>query len=116
MDKIIVTGCCGFIGSHLAEALLERGDQIIGVDNMNDYYNVNQKETNLAILKKYDKFTFLKENVIDTKVITRYSPDIVVHLAAMAGVRYSMNNPTIYIRNNVEGITNLLEQVRKLEN
>jgi len=108
--KILVTGCCGFIGSHLCEKLLNEKYIIFGIDNINDYYKVSIKQKNLDILKKYDNFTFYKESIVNTNIVQKTQPTIIVHLAAMAGVRYSLENPCLYIKNNVEGQTNLLEQ------
>ena len=109
--KILVTGCCGFIGSHLCQRLLTTTNyQIIGIDNMNDYYDQKQKKDNLNLLTIYRNFIYFKEDVITTKIVSIQKPDIVIHLAAMAGVRYSHQNPSLYIRNNIEGHTNLILQ------
>ncbi|AYV84288.1 MAG: hypothetical protein Hyperionvirus21_22 [Hyperionvirus sp.] len=113
--KILVSGCAGFIGSHLCEKLLSRGDKVIGVDIVNDYYDVRQKEVNLEILGEYEGFIFLKENIVDTKAIEIYRPEIVCHLASMAGVRYSIENPMIYCETNIKGQINLLEQCVKCD-
>lgn len=110
MTKILVTGCCGFIGSHLCEKLLENGETVHGVDIMNDYYDIKQKEMNLSILNKYNNFHFYKDDIVTTNLINEIKPEIVVHLAAMAGVRYSIENPELYVRTNVEGQVNLLRQ------
>jgi UDP-glucuronate 4-epimerase len=108
---ILVTGCAGFIGSHLCEKLLKDTNiVVIGLDNINDYYDINQKLDNLYILKKYTNFIFEQQDIINTNIINEKKPDIVIHLAALAGVRNSINNPTSYIRNNIEGHTNLIEQ------
>lgn len=111
--KILITGCCGFIGSHLSEKLLKLNHNIIGIDNLNNYYDTNIKLKNLEILKIYQNFSFYKEDIINTQIITKLKPEIVINLAAMAGVRYSLENPKLYIKNNVEGQTNLLEQAAK---
>ena len=108
--KILVTGCAGFIGSHLSERLLQEGYEVFGIDNLNDYYDVNQKEENLKILSKYNKFNFKKDDIISTNIINDIKPDKVCHLAAMAGVRNSIDNPSQYVKTNIEGFINLLEQ------
>jgi len=108
--KILVTGCCGFIGSHLSEKLLSEEHEVLGIDNMNDYYDVKYKYKNLDALEKYDKFTFKKEDIRDTRIIDEWKPDIVCHLASMAGVRYSIKNPKLYFDVNVNGFINILEQ------
>lgn len=108
--KILVTGCAGFIGSHLCEKLCINKYQVLGIDNINDYYDQKQKENNLKILRNYNNFTFKKDDILCTNMISQYKPDVVVHLAAMAGVRYSIENPTLYVKTNVEGQVNLLQQ------
>lgn len=108
--KILVTGCAGFIGSHLCEKLCQRNDEVIGIDNLNDYYNISQKNINLSILKKYKNFTFFKDDLIYTKIIRQNNFDCVVNIGAMAGVRNSLDNPETYIRNNIEGQTHLLKE------
>ena len=108
--KILVTGCAGFIGSHLSEKLLQEGYEVFGIDNLNNYYDVNQKLENLKILSKYDNFNFKKDDIISTNIINDIKPDKVCHLAAMAGVRNSIDNPSQYIKTNIEGFINLLEQ------
>jgi len=110
--KILVTGCAGFIGSHLCERLLQDNHNIIGIDNLNNYYDVNLKNKNLDILYKYKTFSFYKKEVCDIKMID-YTPDKVVHLASMAGVRYSINNPKLYIKSNIEGFVNILDECQK---
>jgi UDP-glucuronate 4-epimerase len=113
--KILVTGCAGFIGSHLCEKLLNKNNIIIGIDNLNDYYSIEQKKRNLNILKAYENFIFLQENVINTQAIANYKPEKIVHLSAMAGVRFSIENPILYCKNNIEAIINLLEQNKLLK-
>lgn len=112
MTKILVTGCAGFIGSHLCEFLLKRGDTVLGIDNINDYYDVSQKMQNLEILEKYSNFEFRKEDICTTQVITRWKPDKICHLASMAGVRYSIEHPKLYVKVNIEGFIHILEEAR----
>lgn len=114
--RILITGTAGFIGSTLANQLLERGDEIIGVDNVNDYYDVSLKEARLERLKAYDKFTEVRIGIEDREalyeVFETYKPQKVVNLAAQAGVRYSLENPHAYIDANIVGFTNILEGCR----
>ena len=112
--NILVTGCAGFIGSHTCERLLKEGNKILGIDNMNDYYDVSRKEKNIELLKKYEKFTFKKEDIRTTNIIEEWKPDKICHLASMAGVRYSIENPKIYVDVNINGFINILEQARKI--
>ena len=116
--KIFITGVAGFIGSNLAKRLLKENDsiKIIGIDNMNDYYDVRLKEYRLAELLKNDNFTFVKGSIADKLLINQifndYEPDVVVNLAAQAGVRYSITNPDAYIESNMIGFYNILEACR----
>lgn len=114
--KILVTGTAGFIGSHLAHRLLDRGDEVIGVDNVNDYYDVNLKEARLARLLDKPGFTEVREDVANREAMEalfqKHKPERVVHLAAQAGVRYSLENPHAYIDANLVGFTNILEGCR----
>lgn len=111
-----VTGAAGFIGFHLSRSLLEQGARVIGLDNMNDYYEVSLKEDRLAILQQYEKFTFFKGDLSDKRdvfqVFQEYHPQIVVNLAAQAGVRYSIDNPDAYMQSNMIGFFNVLEGCR----
>ncbi len=112
----LVTGAAGFIGFFLSKRLLEQGCRVIGLDNINDYYDVGLKHHRLDQLKPFEKFTFIRGDVSDKKTVTdcfeACRPDIVVHLAAQAGVRYSMENPDAYIQSNVVGFFNILEGCR----
>ena len=114
--RILVTGTAGFIGAALAVELLERGDEVVGVDNVNDYYDTALKEARLDRLKKYDRFTEIRISIEDreamAKVFEEYKPQKVVNLAAQAGVRYSLENPLAYIDSNLLGFTNVLEGCR----
>lgn len=114
--KILITGAAGFIGYHLADRLLKEGFTVFGVDNLNDYYDVRLKELRLSELKKYEKFKFEKLDISEKKEVKRIfsenEPDIVVNLAAQAGVRYSIENPDAYIESNIIGFYNILEVCR----
>ena len=111
-----ITGAAGFIGFYLSKRLLEAGAKVIGLDNMNDYYEVSLKEERLRILNESDGFTFIKGDLADKEAIMdifkEYQPDIVVNLAAQAGVRYSIDNPEAYIQSNLVGFFNILEGCR----
>ncbi len=117
--KVLITGTAGFIGSNLSHKLIARGDEVIGVDNLNDYYDVNLKLARLDRLKKLSGFTEVKCNLEDRDLINKafeeYKPDRVVNLAAQAGVRYSLENPHAYIDSNIVGFTNILEACRHNE-
>lgn len=110
--KYLVTGCAGFIGSHLCEKLLKENNEVVGVDIIDDYYDVTIKEKNINILKSYNNFIFLKEDIRYTNSINIHKPDKVCHLASMAGVRYSIENPLVYTDVNVSGFVNILEQCK----
>lgn len=114
--KILVTGGAGFIGFHLSKRLLEGGFEVIGYDNINDYYDVNLKYARLEILKQFDNYTFIKGDLADKDKVfalfAEYKPDIVVNLGAQAGVRYSISNPDVYIESNIIGFFNILEACR----
>lgn len=114
--KILVTGAAGFIGSALSERLLARGDEVIGLDNLNDYYDVSLKEARLARLQGQPNFTFIKAGLEDREAVNElfrtHQPQRVVNLAAQAGVRYSLENPLAYIDANIVGFTNILEGCR----
>lgn len=116
MKKILVTGAAGFIGFHLSKALLSRGDKVIGLDNLNDYYDVNLKLARLEQLKPHEQFSFHKMDLCDNEAMAdlfaKEQFDVVVNLAAQAGVRYSLENPHSYISANVTGFLNILEGCR----
>ena len=118
MKTYFITGVAGFIGSNLAKKILKENNdiQIIGLDNMNDYYDVKLKEYRLNELKQYDNFEFIKGNLADKETVENifkeYKPEIVVNLAAQAGVRYSITNPDAYIESNLIGFYNILECCR----
>ena len=118
MKKILVTGAAGFIGSNLVKKLCEASTdhQVVGIDNMNDYYDVRLKEERLKDLEQYYNFTFVKGTIADkaliNEIFTTYQPQIVVNLAAQAGVRYSITNPDAYIEANLIGFYNILEACR----
>ena len=114
--KVLVTGAAGFIGSTLSHRLLERGDEVIGYDNVNDYYDVNLKYARLDRLRSHEKFTFVKASLEDREtldeVFRKHQPHRVVNLAAQAGVRYSIENPRAYVDSNIQGFMNILEGCR----
>lgn len=114
--KVLITGAAGFIGFHLAKRLLDLGTTVLGLDNLNDYYDVSLKESRLRILKDYPCFTFVKGDLADADTVNKqfkmFQPDIVVNLAAQAGVRYSIDHPRSYIDSNIIGFFNILEACR----
>ena len=113
---ILITGAAGFIGFHLARLLLSQNIPVIGFDNINDYYDINLKHSRLEILNKCENFTFIKGDIADAyeleNLFKQHEPQIVVNLAAQAGVRYSIENPQIYINSNIQGFLNILENCR----
>ena len=116
-DKVyLVTGAAGFIGYFLSRRLLEQGCKVIGIDNLNDYYDVNLKNARLDNLKPFEKFIFVKGDISDKELVIdifgRFRPNIAVNLAAQAGVRYSVENPDAYIKSNITGFFNILEACR----
>ncbi len=114
--KILVTGAAGFIGFHISKYLCERGDEVIGIDNLNNYYDVSLKKARLELLKPYSNFSFLKIDIAERSAIgslfEQHSFERVIHLAAQAGVRYSIENPFAYAESNLTGFLNILEGCR----
>lgn len=112
----LITGGAGFIGFYLSKSLLEKGAKVIGIDNLNDYYEVSLKENRLQILKEFPGYHFVKGDISDKETVFRVfresTPQIVVNLAAQAGVRYSIDNPDAYIQSNVVGFFHILEACR----
>ena len=112
----LITGGAGFIGFHLSKSLLEKGAEVIGFDNLNDYYDVSLKEDRLAILKQYEHYTFIKGDLSDKgdvfRLFQEYHPQIVVNLGAQAGVRNSIDNPDAYMQSNMMGFFHILEGCR----
>ncbi len=119
--KILVTGAAGFIGFHICKRLVLNGDEVIGFDNLNSYYDTNLKKARLNILKKYKKnWKFIKldiekEEYKIKEIFDKFRPNIVIHLAAQAGVRYSLENPKAYIKANLNGFYNIIEYSRLFE-
>ena len=114
--KILVTGTAGFIGSHLAQRLLERGDEVVGIDNLNDYYDVTLKQARLARFIDHPRYTHITADLADRAAIdaafATHKPQRVVNLAAQAGVRYAAQNPHVYVSSNVTGFLHVLEGCR----
>ena len=117
--KIFITGSSGFIGFHVTKKYLEKGLKVHGLDSMNSYYDVNLKRSRLKILNKYKNFSFTKGNINNYKVLSKsilkFKPSIIIHLAAQAGVRYSIKNPKVYMDSNIVGSYNILEIAKKLK-
>ncbi|NNF67792.1 MAG: SDR family NAD(P)-dependent oxidoreductase, partial [Gammaproteobacteria bacterium] len=115
--KILVTGAAGFIGMFVAERLLARGDSVIGIDNLNDYYDVSLKQSRLDRLLTQTNFEFIKVDIADRDsmkaVFKKQHFDVVIHLAAQAGVRHSIDHPELYIDSNLTGFANILEGCRQ---
>lgn len=119
MTRVLITGTAGFIGFHLSRLLLKEGFSVFGFDAMTDYYDVNLKKGRNSVLLQSEKFTFqegyLEEGTTFVDAATNYQPDIIVHLAAQAGVRYSLENPRAYIDSNIVGTFNVMEAARLLK-
>ena len=115
--KILITGSSGFIGFHLSKLFLSKGHKVYGIDSMNSYYNVKLKRKRLNILKKYENFSFTKINIENEKklniIFKKFRPKVVVHLAAQAGVRYSIRKPRVYLGSNINGSFNIIEASHK---
>jgi len=112
MKTILITGVAGFIGFHVAKKLIETGNKVIGIDDLNDYYDVSLKENRLNTLRKHENFKFYKED-ISNEINIEENIDIICHLAAQAGVRYSIDNPSIYEKSNNLGTLRIFEYARK---
>ena len=116
MTRFLVTGAAGFIGYHTAERLLARGDRVLGLDNLNAYYDPTLKAARLERLRRHDGFSFVKLDLADRagmeRMFAEERPEVVIHLAAQAGVRYSITNPHAYVDSNLVGFTNILEGCR----
>src|SRR6056300_1469897 len=116
--KILITGSSGFIGFHLSKLLLEKGNNVLGIYSMNNYYNVSLKKARLKILLKHKKFSFSKANLENNKkienIFRKFKPKIVIHLAAQAGVRYSIDKPRVYLKSNIDGTFNVIEASYKI--
>jgi len=117
--KIYITGSSGFIGFHSAKKLLDKGFKVHGLDSMNNYYDLNLKKSRLKILKKYKNFSFTKGKLESEKTISRsilkFKPSIIIHLAAQAGVRYSIDNPDAYLQSNIIGTFNIMKFANKIK-
>ncbi len=119
MEKILVTGCSGFIGMHLCRRLLDDGYHVYGIDNMNDYYDLCLKQSRLDLLSSYINFSFQKFDIANLRDVNeafeKIKPNKVVNLAAQAGVRYSLVNPHVYIESNIVGFTNIIEACKNYQ-
>ncbi len=116
--KIFLTGSSGFIGFHLSKKLLDKGHSVHGFDSMNNYYDIKLKKARYQILKKYKKFSFTKGKLENQKILSnsilKFKPKIIIHLAAQAGVRYSIEKPRVYLDSNIIGTYNILELAKKI--
>ena len=118
--KIFITGSSGFIGFHTAKKFLDKGYAVRGFDSMNNYYDVKLKKARLNILKKYKKFSFTKGKLENKKILNKsilnFKPNVIIHLAAQAGVRYSIENPEVYLNSNIIGTFNIIEISKRIKN
>lgn len=112
----LLSGVAGFIGSYLSKKILTEGNRVIGIDNLNDYYDIKLKKARLNQLEKFERYKFIKEDISNKeaieKIFEEYKPNIVINFAAQAGVRYSLENPDVYIQSNIVGFHNILESCR----
>ena len=117
--KLFITGSSGFIGFHVAKRYLDKGYKVRGFDSMNNYYDVKLKNSRLKILKNYKNFSFTKGSLENQKIldenIGKFKPSIIIHLAAQAGVRYSIKNPKVYLNSNILGTFHIIESAKKLK-
>ena len=116
--KLFITGSSGFIGFHLSKKLLDKGHSVHGFDSMSNYYDVKLKKSRLKILNQYNKFSFIKGNLENYKtvsnIILNFKPKVIIHLAAQAGVRYSIENPKVYLDTNIIGTYNIIDLAKKI--
>ena len=116
--RVFITGSSGFIGFHMSKKLLEKGHTVHGFDSMNKYYDVKLKKARLKILKEYKKFFFTKNKLENKKILSqsilKFKPTVIIHLAAQAGVRYSIENPRVYMDSNIIGTYNVIELAKKI--
>src|SRR5262249_39164280 len=117
MSRVLVTGCAGFIGFHVAQRLLATGHEVLGIDNLNRFYNEGLKDARLQILEKTPGFEFVRGDIADLawvqELFAQHQFGPVIHLAAQAGVRYSLENPHLYVQSNLVAFVNLLESAYK---
>lgn len=117
--RLLITGCAGFIGFHLAQLRLSYGDEVVGIDNFSDYYDVQLKNDRIQILNPHDNFSFINQDISDpiglNAVFEKFNPTHVVNLAAQPGVRYSLENPGAYIQANIVGFANIIEACRQFK-
>ena len=117
--RVFITGSSGFIGFHMSKKLLEKGHTVHGFDSMNKYYDIKLKKARLKILKEYKKFFFTKNKLENKKILSqsilKFKPTVIIHLAAQAGVRYSIENPRAYMDSNIIGTYNVIELAKKIK-